>query len=477
MKAGTQMKKLIFATLVAALFTLAESSETCIGNRLQKVEIFSQDSGMNLVDCVYVINFEAHLEKWVYVRNALEAYSIHPNRVDAAGGHFFNKKEQRVGCLLNYLSAIKDAYERGYEIVWICGDEIEVFKNPHRISVFISHLSKIDANWDIFYTDPESQIEAASAFCLSFQDLPHCIEKEAVSSDILKVNQRSGIYSMIISKRGMEKLLDHFGNKSLQEVCKESVHHIAGISQYCSIEQLASLKYTSVSDVKLEISQEKNWKNFQNETLLKMSDIPGWCSKEKALIMMNLIKENRFQTCLEIGVFSGMSLFPIAKTLKYNRNGIVYAIDSWSSFEATQGLRKTDPNYIWWSQLNFDEFYNYTVDLVRHSGLNGYCRVIKNSAKDAACLFLDDTIDFIHFDGSHDGQCAFQDIEAYFPKVKDGGYIMLNDANWLCMRQALVYLLERADLVFPFSPSTTYLLFRKNNLLASQAAALLKGDI
>ena len=55
------------------------------------------------------------------------------------------------------------------------------------------------------------------------------------------------------------------------------------------------------------------WETFKKETALKMASIPGWCSEEKALLMMDIIKENKCQHCIEIGVFSGRSLFPIAK--------------------------------------------------------------------------------------------------------------------------------------------------------------------
>jgi hypothetical protein len=84
-------------------------------------------------------------------------------------------------------------------------------------------------------------------------------------------------------------------------------------------------------------------------------------------------------------------------------------------------------------------------------------------------------IDFIHLDGNHNEEFAFQDITDYFPKIKDGGYILLNDPNWFSMKRSLVFLLERADLVSSFSPSATYFLFRKNNQRAQNANILFQN--
>lgn len=100
------------------------------------------------------------------------------------------------------------------------------------------------------------------------------------------------------------------------------------------------------------------WVSFKNETIATMNTVPGWCSSEKALLMMDVIKENKCQYCVEIGVFSGMSLLPIAKTLQYNGQGEVFAIDAWNASEATKGFNTSDPNYTWWSQLDFNYFTN-----------------------------------------------------------------------------------------------------------------------
>lgn len=217
------------------------------------------------------------------------------------------------------------------------------------------------------------------------------------------------------------------------------------------------------------IFAEEKWINFKNQITLEMENIPGWCTKEKALTMMELIKKNKCKQCIEIGVFAGKSLFPIAKTLQYNGTGIVYAIDPWEASESVKGFNLKDPNYAWWNNLNYNQIYESTSNLIIKNKLNKFCTLVKRTAKQAQSLFSDNSIDFLHLDGNHNEPYTFQDLITYFPKVKDGGYILLNDANWLSMRKSLVFLLEKTDIISSFSPKATFYVFRKNNKKSREA--------
>lgn len=208
---------------------------------------------------------------------------------------------------------------------------------------------------------------------------------------------------------------------------------------------------------------KETWDSFKKSTLVTMSSISGWCSEEKAVLMMDLIKKDKCSLCVEIGVLAGKSLFPIAQALQYNTSGKVFAIDAWNPNEALRGMSSGTPQYDWWKSLDYNGLYKNAVKVIEENKLQKYCTIIRRPSKEAVNLFKDGTIDFIHFDGNHSEEGVSFDMKAYFPKVKDGGYILLNDPNWINMRQALVFLLERATLVSPFSQSATYLLFRKDS--------------
>lgn len=222
------------------------------------------------------------------------------------------------------------------------------------------------------------------------------------------------------------------------------------------------LKFCSVFFISVSLFAGDEWDFYKSETLVKMSKIQGWCSEEKALLIMDLVKEVRPLCCVEIGVFSGMSLLPIASSLKYNQEGALFAIDSWECEEARKGIDINDPYYSWWGAVNFEFFYDYTLELLEREELGGFCQVIKSSSLDALQTFGDKTIDFIHFDGNNSENGAFFDVVAYFPKIKDGGYILLTGSNLFIMKKALVFLLERADILSSFSGNENYLLLKKS---------------
>lgn len=217
-----------------------------------------------------------------------------------------------------------------------------------------------------------------------------------------------------------------------------------------------------------------SWESVKRDAIVEMAAIPGWCSEEKAHLMMDHIREKKCLVCVEIGVFGGKSMLPILKSLKYNGQGNLYAIDAWSGLEATKGYPTSDPNYSWWNNLDWDHFYTQTLSLVTKHRLHQFCNVLRTSSQDAVNYFADDTIDFIHLDGNHTEDLAFEDVIAYFPKVKDGGYLLLSDPNWYAMRRVLAYLLERAEIAAPFDSGSEYLLVRKSRQKIENAKQLLK---
>ncbi len=226
--------------------------------------------------------------------------------------------------------------------------------------------------------------------------------------------------------------------------------------------------------IHLSLFSENSWKKCKRTTLREMSAITGWCSDEKALLIMDLIKKNKFHCCVELGVFAGKSLFPIANALQYNKFGIVYGIDPWNALEAVNGFTKDNLNYTWWSAIDFDALYRQTLNLINQKNRLHYCKIIRQSSQNALSLFENESIDFIHIDANHNEDYVLQDVTGYFSKLKNNGYLLLTDPNWYSMRSALIFLMERADLITPFSPSASYFLFRKNHSSLKNANQLLK---
>lgn len=194
-------------------------------------------------------------------------------------------------------------------------------------------------------------------------------------------------------------------------------------------------------------SNDRHWENFKKKALPELSQIDGWCSKEKARSMMDLIHQTHPQVCVEIGVFGGSSIYPTAKALSYRQSGVVYAIDPWSNEECTQGYELGDPNYEWWSKVDLEKIYSRFLAMLTKYNLNNYCTVMRMTSIDACHHFLDDSIDILHIDGNHSEDSALQDAQLFLPKVKRGGFIWFDDANWTSTTKAIEFLNESCDMI------------------------------
>lgn len=205
-----------------------------------------------------------------------------------------------------------------------------------------------------------------------------------------------------------------------------------------------------------------DWENYKNHTLLFQKSIPGWCCAEKCQKLMDLIYATQPTTIVEVGVFGGSSVFPMARALKYNKHGVIYAIDPWSNAECLIGYDSADPNYKWWNEVNLEKIYLDFVSLISSHKLQSYCTPLRMTAQESARMFDDESIDILHIDGNHTSENAYNDAQLFLPKVKKGGYIWFDDANWSSTSKAIAYLLEYCTLYLEGSVQQDCLLMQKN---------------
>jgi predicted O-methyltransferase YrrM len=155
--------------------------------------------------------------------------------------------------------------------------------------------------------------------------------------------------------------------------------------------------------------------------------LEGWCLRQKAVAIAEIILEERPAICVEIGVFGGQSLMPAAAALRHVGSGVIYGIEAWDSQITT--VNPTDENNdTWWSKVDFSpvkrDFYRFVVDME----LTDQVRVIESTSNRAAALF--DTIDYLHIDGSHAMVSAVEDVIHYVRKVRPGGIVLFDDVEW-----------------------------------------------
>lgn len=152
--------------------------------------------------------------------------------------------------------------------------------------------------------------------------------------------------------------------------------------------------------------------------------IPGWCELDKALDLAATVIALRPKKVVEIGVYGGKSLLPMALACESINSGIVIGIDPWSPVASTEGY--TGDNATWWSKLDHEGIYRSFVENVVRLGLANRVAIERAKSDDAA---VPTTIDLLHIDGQHTEQ-AIRDVNRFAVNVRVGGIVCVDDINW-----------------------------------------------
>jgi hypothetical protein len=152
--------------------------------------------------------------------------------------------------------------------------------------------------------------------------------------------------------------------------------------------------------------------------------IEGWCSLDKAFDLAASVLTIRPKVVVEIGVFGGMSLIPIALALRTVGYGQVIGIDPWSMEESVKGM--TGKDLEWWTSLDHEFIYRGFMDAVIAEGVSNQVVVLRQTSQQAA---VPEIIDILHCDGNH-GEQAVADVKRFVPNVRVGGLVFLDDVGW-----------------------------------------------
>jgi predicted O-methyltransferase YrrM len=168
----------------------------------------------------------------------------------------------------------------------------------------------------------------------------------------------------------------------------------------------------------------------------------GWCTERKALWLADLIAENACHTVLEIGIYGGKSLIPMALAVRqYAPDGTVYGIEAWSGEVAVE-TPTTDANDAWWRNLDF-KFIK--TSFLRNMVDNDLADIIKvfEMSSDAAYRCLTaiglKKFDLIHVDGSHSEIQALRDVKTWSALLRPGGILVMDDIGWATVQPAREY--------------------------------------
>ncbi len=410
-----------------------------------------------------------------------------------------------VGCALSHLSVLQEAYDAGLETIWVLEDDICFKEDPRVLTRLIKDLDVLtERKWDILYTDSDSfggESQPPGSFWwmwrpdLALFDLQDFEKRKCVSKDLIQVKHRDRTHSMVIRRSGMKKVLDHIKKNHLYLPIDLEIAFASDMQLFMTSFPIVTYNDTD-SDIQTNnlssvIYGTNEWELYKKSRLDGLSTFSGWCDEIKANRLMDFIYKHRPSLCVEIGTYDGSTTFPLISALEYLNNGRLFTIDAWNNEDAVTGVNRCNPNYSWWEKVDFDRvktaFLSRFDNLSKRerpgkldkfgkvskpdklpkltcpykAGIQSRCTVLNSTSIQAASSFQDGSIDLLYVDGNFSKAGSLQDIITYFPKVKEGGFIWLNDANFPEKLPSVAFLCEYAVFLKEESLKNTCVVFQK----------------
>lgn len=183
---------------------------------------------------------------------------------------------------------------------------------------------------------------------------------------------------------------------------------------------------------------------LKNQIEAAVGPLDGWTTPERGLKMAELVLKVRPRLVVELGVFGGKSLIPQAMAVRHNDMGVVVGIDPWKVEPALEG--ENDANREWWSKsVNLEEIHRKTMGAIWQHHLDRWAVIIRATSQDAAPVIGE--IDILNIDGNHSEVASCRDVSNYLPKVRAGGFVWMDDADWNSTKPAQKMMDEHCDLI------------------------------
>jgi predicted O-methyltransferase YrrM len=166
--------------------------------------------------------------------------------------------------------------------------------------------------------------------------------------------------------------------------------------------------------------------------------LPGWCPLEKAEYLAGLVHDTRAKCIVEIGVFGGRSLVPMALAAR-GHGGVVWGIDPWTARASVEGTNDV-ANAEWWSALDYEAIYGSFVAALEQFRVNGNTRVLRMTDEEALPRFAVGQIDLLHVDGNHSPEVSMRYVRQWGPKLAPRGHLVMDDIDWPTQRDTVAAL-------------------------------------
>lgn len=148
--------------------------------------------------------------------------------------------------------------------------------------------------------------------------------------------------------------------------------------------------------------------------------------------LASLIREHGLKRGAELGLWKGKTFFYL---LSHCPDLFLVGVDQWA-YRPERAKIPGGQTYREWNMKGLEK----TV----REGAKKYgerARILKMDTAEAAQSFEDQSFDFVFIDGDHSTQGVTRDIQAWLPKIREGGYITGHDISWPSVKKAVDELL------------------------------------
>lgn len=154
---------------------------------------------------------------------------------------------------------------------------------------------------------------------------------------------------------------------------------------------------------------------------------------------------------VEVGCWKGRSAAFLGVEIHNSEKNIkLDCVDTWmgSDEHFVVGGPCYEPMLVKNTEWLYNEFINNTKIL------NHIITPIRDFSVNAANLYEDNSLDFVYIDASHDYENVINDLKAWLPKIKVGGYIGGHDFSdaWIGVKNAVIDFFKNEKYIL-YSPS------------------------
>jgi predicted O-methyltransferase YrrM len=180
------------------------------------------------------------------------------------------------------------------------------------------------------------------------------------------------------------------------------------------------------------------WKNFYRENPLETfepdsDDMQGWTSNSRSFELA--IKEVKPKFIIEVGSWKGASAVHMAGLAP---EAHILCIDTWLGSPEMVSLNNNLYDHFrrlhGWPQL----YFTFISNVIRHVGRERICPLPMPSTVAAPLLRkMGVQADMIYIDGSHEYLDVARDVDDYWPLLRKGGVMLLDDYGFPGVKKAI----------------------------------------